>query len=200
MAFTTRKSLLAKVRNGDEVSWREFYETYRPLIYLVGGDCGLTQDEKEELVQQVMSEIFRKDILQKYNIDEVPKDVTFTYDPSRGRFRYFLKAIIRNQALKLYHKRWNYVSENEVGELADEEKFDNSWDDEWRKHIVMQALAELKNHVQDVTYSAFDMYAMQGRDVREVAKFLNISVNSVYVAKNRCIATLKEIIKDLDKR
>ena len=36
MAFTTRKSLQAKVRAGDEVSWREFYEAYRPLILLWG--------------------------------------------------------------------------------------------------------------------------------------------------------------------
>lgn len=26
MAYTTRRSLLAKVRNGDETSWQEFYE------------------------------------------------------------------------------------------------------------------------------------------------------------------------------
>jgi RNA polymerase sigma factor (sigma-70 family) len=200
MAFTTRKSLLAKVRNGDEVSWSEFYETYQPLIYLVGKDFRLTEDEKQELVQLVMCEIFQKDILKKYNIDEVPKEITFTYDPARGRFRYYLKAIIRNQALKLYHKRKNNVSMEDIPELGDEEKFDNTWDDEWHKHLLTQAVEELKSHVQDVTYSAFYMYAMQGREVKDVANFLNISVNSVYVAKNRCIATLKEIIKDLERR
>ena len=41
MAFTTKKSLLAKVRAGDEVSWREFYDAYRPLILLCGGDFNL---------------------------------------------------------------------------------------------------------------------------------------------------------------
>ena len=60
MAFTTSKSLLAKVRSGDEISWQEFYNTYKPLIYLCGGDCNLTIDEKEELVQKVMTEIFQK--------------------------------------------------------------------------------------------------------------------------------------------
>ena len=28
MAFTTKKSLLRKVRAGDEISWNEFYQTY----------------------------------------------------------------------------------------------------------------------------------------------------------------------------
>ena len=67
MAFTTKKSLLAKVRAGDEVSWNEFYEAYRPLILLCGGDCSLTPDENEELVQQVMTELFTKDIIGKYD-------------------------------------------------------------------------------------------------------------------------------------
>ena len=52
MAFTTRKSLLAQLRAGGEVPWREFYSTYKPLIMLCGDDCGLDADEKEELVQQ----------------------------------------------------------------------------------------------------------------------------------------------------
>ena len=42
MAFTTRKSLLAKVRAGDEVSWSDFYTAYKPLIYLCGNDHGLS--------------------------------------------------------------------------------------------------------------------------------------------------------------
>ena len=37
MSCPTKKSLLARVRSGDEISWREFYETCRPLVFLVGG-------------------------------------------------------------------------------------------------------------------------------------------------------------------
>ena len=40
MAFTTRKSLLAQLRAGGEIPWREFYTAYKPLILLCGGDCG----------------------------------------------------------------------------------------------------------------------------------------------------------------
>ena len=200
MAFTTKKSLLARVRAGDEVSWREFYETYRPLTILCGRDCGLTYEENEELIQLVMCEIFQKDILAKYNIDEVPKDIVFQYDPSRGRFRYFLKAIIRNQALKLYHKRREHVNIEEIPEPASDDKFDASWDGEWRRHIFTQAMLDLRNQVQSNTFAAFEMYAVQGRPVKEVADFLNMSVNSVYVAKNRCIESLKEIMENLERK
>ena len=200
MAFTTKKSLLAKVRAGDEVSWREFYETYRPLVHLVGRDCGLQYEENEELIQLVMQEIFRKDILTKYDIDNVPGDVVFSYNPSRGRFRYYLKAIIRNQALKIYRRRREDIPLDEVPEALAEQKMDASWDAEWRRHLLMQAMVELRGRVRAETYSAFEMYAVQGHPVQEVADFLNISVNSVYVAKNRCVALLKGIIEKLERR
>ena len=105
MAFTTRKSLLAKVRSGDEVSWQEFYDAYKPLIILCGGDCGLTYDENEELVQKVMCEIFQKDIVGKYDPDNIPDNVVFKYDPAKGRFRHFLRKIIRNHAIGIYRAR-----------------------------------------------------------------------------------------------
>ena len=201
MAFTTRKSLLARVRAGDEVSWKEFYETYRPLVFLCGRDCGLRRDENEELVQQVMCEIFQKDILAKYDPNSIPEDVVFQYDPARGRFRHYLKGIIRNQARKIYHRRQGHVSIDEIAEpAAEEEQFDAAWEVEWRRHLLQEALIELRSQVQASTYAAFEMYTLQNRSVEEVAAFLNRSVGSVYVAKTRCIAILRTTIARLEQR
>ena len=203
MAFTTRKSLLAKVRAGDEVSWAEFYAAYKPLILLCGQDCLLTSDENDELVQQVMSEIFQKDIVGKYDPDHIPDDIVFHYDPSHGRFRHYLRKIIRNQALKIIQKRKGFVEldnpEKTVAEPAID-VWDELWEEEWKRHVLAMALTELKGHVQPETYVAFEMYALQERTVQEVAKFLNLSVASVYTAKSRCIAALKEIISKLEEQ
>lgn len=84
MAFTTRKSLLARVKSGDEVSWTEFYAAYKTLILLCGNDYLLSPVECEEFVQQVMAEIFPKDIIGKYDPDHVQDDIIFKYDPARG--------------------------------------------------------------------------------------------------------------------
>ena len=73
-------------------------------------------------------------------------------------------------------------------------------DEEWKRHVLAMALTELKGHVQPETYVAFEMYALQERPVQEVAKFLNLSVASVYTAKSRCIAALKEIISKLEEQ
>ena len=200
MAYTTKKSLLAKVRAGDEVSWREFYETYRPLILLVGNDCSLRPEENEELVQQVMCELFTKDIIGKYDPDKVPDDVKFTYDPKRGRFRHFLKRIVRNQAIKIYKKRLEYENLEDAEAACGENRFDAVWNEEWRRHVLNMALVELRARVQPETYSAFEMYALQNRKIDDVCAFLDMSPASVYTAKSRCIATLKEIIANLEDK
>ena len=66
--------------------------------------------------------------------------------------------------------------------------------------MLNMALVELKGRVQPETYSAFEMYAMQNRKLEEVCKFLDMSPTSVYTAKNRCIAVLKEIIANLEEK
>lgn len=203
MAFTTRKSLLAKVRAGDEVSWTEFYAAYKPLILLCGQDCMLTSDENDELVQQVMSEIFRKDIVGKYDPDHIPDDVVFHYDPARGRFRHYLRGIIRNQALKIIQKRKSFAELDNPEQQHPEASVDvwnDLWDEEWKRHVLAMALTELKGHVQPETYMAFEMYAIQERPVQEVAGFLNLSIASIYTAKSRCVAALKEIISKLEDK
>lgn len=200
MAFTTRKSLLAKVRGGDEISWQEFYDAYKPLILLCGGDCGLTQDEKEELVQKVMCEIYSKDIVGKYDPDNVPSNVVFQYDPAKGRFRHYLRKIIHYQAIKIFKQRHDERSLDAEPHLAQNMLSDEAWDSNWYISVLNQALPELKGRVQPETYLAFEMYALQNRKVTEVAEFLNMSISSVYTAKSRCISTLKEIIKYLEDK
>ena len=201
MAFTTRKSLLARVREGGEIPWREFYTSYKPLILLCGGDCGLTDDEKDELVQKVMSELFQRDVIGKYDPEHVPDDVVFKHDPARGRFRHYLRKIIRYQALKIVSRRRNDVPFDEsVAAEASDDGWERTWNDEWKRHVLNMAIAELKGRVQPETYSAFEMYALQGRPIREVAEFLDLSPASIYTARSRCVKLLKEIVRELEDK
>ena len=202
MSFTTKKSLLAKVKAGDEVSWAEFYAAYKPLILLCGRDCLLSDAESEELVLQVMSEIFRKDIVGGYDPDHIPADIVFKYDPAKGRFRHFLRRIIRNQAINIRRKRKNFVpmDDGSAPDAAIDDMWEQNWQEEWQKHVLAMALAELRGRIRPETYIAFEMYALHERPVKEVADFLNISIASVYTAKSRCIATLKEIVAVLEER
>lgn len=67
MGYTTRKSLLEEIRSGNNISWFEFEQTYRPLILLRGQDYKLSDLEKEELCQQVLLDIFKGSSNFQYN-------------------------------------------------------------------------------------------------------------------------------------
>lgn len=203
MAFETRKSLLFRVKNGDEFSWNEFYELYSPLIRLHGGDFNLNEEEKDELVQKVMCEIFQKDILSKYSIDQVPEDVVYKHDPNvKGRFRHYMRAIIGNHARAMFKKRNSSavsIDDPDMPDVFSEEDISRKYEEEYRMLVLNDALKELKNKVESKTFAAFEMCALQNRPPKEVAEFLNISIESVYTNRSRCVKTLKEIVKSLEE-
>lgn len=198
MAFTTNKTLLEQVRNGDEVSWKAFYELYRPLILLRGKDLGLTESEKEELVQIVMTEIFRKAILTTYDCNKLPENLAFKYDLKYGRFRHFLRRIITNHALKIIRSRpINQVELKNAAGVSDC-RSDDLWEREWQEHLLRCGLAELRKRVEPITYQVFESYAIRGRRAQQVAELYGVSLNSVYTAKSRCTDLLHSLIKEID--
>ena len=190
MAFTTRGSLLSRLRRGDEISWEDFYNTYKPLILLRGGDFFLTQTEKEELVQLVTLTFFNTS---KY----------FHYDNTQGRFRDYLKTIINHKAIDIKRKRHNNEVPLETGsgshDMPGECDLDSAWNEEWQQYLLSQAIEELKNRIEPTTFQAFELYALQNEPPQKVAKFLDISVNSVYVYKKRALDEIRNIIQELNE-
>ncbi len=184
MGYTTKKSLLEAIQNGDEVSWFEFYETYRPLMILRGGDYRLSPEEVEELCQEVLLDVFKT-------------GRRFRYDPSRGRFRDYLRTVISHNAVDLIRKRTPCEAPTSAIVEYSDTVLDEHWREEWRNHILNQALVILRTRIELVTYQAFDLYALKGEQPGDVAKFLNISISMVYVAKNRAMTKLRKIVKEL---
>ena len=199
MPFTTRLSLLIRVKDGDDASWTEFYEKYEELIRLYGKKRGLTKEERDDLVQNVMNELSEKKLVGKYNPNYIPNLVK-NYDISRGRFRFFLRGIANNQALKILNKRINYVTLDDPEQQGIEptvDEWNGIWDEEWMHFAKNKALEILRNRVEPKTYQAFHMIAMQGRSPQEVASFLGMSKEGVYQHKHRCLKILKDTVSTL---
>lgn len=188
MAFTTKGSLLAAVRRGDEIGWQEFYDMYKPLILLRGGDLRLNQTEKEELVQLVMVDFFKG-------------SATFVYDRSRGRFRDYFKRIIHNRACDLMRKRQDgTVSMETVGECVEAlpQEAEDRFDAEWRELVLAQAFEELKQKCDPTTLQSYDCFVRQNLPAKQVAKLLGITPNAVYQHRYRVEEMLRNIVKRLD--
>ena len=181
---STHKSLLERVQNGEEIAWREFYGRYAPVIRFVGSLYHFNEFECEDLVQNVMLKFF----------DSRKK---FVYREKQTRFRTWFAAVIRSQAVD-YIRSAGRGRENPLPGDDSQDPFAEEFLREWRKVMLAEAMDELRVRVDPVTFQAFELYALEGRPANETAELLDLSANSVYVAKTRCLKILREIIRRLN--
>lgn len=184
MSYTTRKSLLQRITDHDEIAWDDFYNMYKPIILTVGNDKRLGREEKNELVQDVMFYLFGK-------------ARTFQYDPSKGRFRDYLKRICIHKAYDIMRKRQDHTESLEAKYDSEElsapsEDFDRLWEAEWRKHALMHALDEVKAQITPVNYQIFRAVTLDEVSPREVAELFDVTENNVYAIKARTLKTLRK--------
>ncbi len=175
---TTRHSLLTKVRKGDEIAWDEFYTTYFPFIDGVLRKRISDKGERENLCQDIFIVLFKNDTISKYN-------------SKKGKFRTFLYTIVwrrTNDWLRKKYKNKEWSNDEFEKYLTEEEGlFEKTWKDEYNQHILDQALKEVAQKVEPITFQSFELYAIDNNSADEVAGFLNISKNEVYVNKNSVV-------------
>lgn len=198
--YTTKKTLLERLQNSDNISWNEFYSVYFPLVCAIGRKLDMTQDDCKDLMQEIMFDLFKgKDIL--------------NYDSSKGKFRTYFGSIVRHKALKMLRDSARHSlfsnSAQEASNAAgakpvvlsdiqnENDPFQKLFDEEYRNYLLNLALNELRNRVAPETYDIFEMVVLQGRSSKEVAKHLGISRSVISVYCSRCKRNLQKIVSDI---
>ena len=200
--YTTRKSLLKRMQKCDEISWEEFYRIYWPLVDAVGRKIGLSPDQNKDLMQEIMLDLFKKELLLRY-------------DASRGKFRTFFGVLIRHKASEMLHNstRLSVVANVGGSESGDvpassaahlseiiedgNDPFQKIFNEEYRNFLLSVAMNELRNSVEPKTYAIFEMVVLQGRPAKEVARHLGISRAVIDVYCSRCRKTLRRIVSEI---
>lgn len=191
MAFTTRKTILERVINGDDVAWEEFEQNYKHLILLRGRDRSLYESELNDLMQEVFLSLFKYKSIEKYQ-------------KSAGRFRDYMRTIIDRAAFKMIRKRQSDQDKIQAvqGDLQGvqyaHDDMEKKWEEQWRSIVVDEALTKVRAEVNEATYEAFIMLMVDGVDADLVADTLGISKESVYVAKHRVLKRLQHTVKQLE--
>ena len=187
MAFTTRHTLLSKIKNGDNFSWDEFYNLYKKLIWLRCGDFGLFDEDKEEIIQDVMSEFFRKKTVNRY-------------DRSNGKFKNFFKKVVTDKIKDFLRKKSKQGIHVELAENMDaifsNPELDQLYDEEWKNHIYSQAIEEVKEIVSAKEFQVFNL-SEKNTDTKLISQLVGVKESSIYVYKKRVVDKLTEIVKDL---
>jgi RNA polymerase sigma-70 factor (ECF subfamily) len=175
----TRASIFLRLQASDtrlrETSWSEFSEKYCPFLRGYGGRLGFSGADLDDLVQQVLVGFFGVS----------PR---FEYDPSKGRFRGYLTWAIRAAASKM--RRGHHPQP--LGDYDPAGPEDAGAVEVWDRVALTRALNEVRLEVDPHTFEAFELYAQRGVPAEEVARQLDLSVDSVHQAKSRVGRKVKD--------
>jgi RNA polymerase sigma-70 factor (ECF subfamily) len=186
----TRASMFERLRATDtgsrEMAWGDFRHKYAPVIAGFARNLGARPQDIDDIIQDVF--------LGFYAVS--PR---FVYDPSKGRFRGYLKVVTLNAIRSRLRDRAK-LDTVPLAQLADDaEPIEKSWDESWQQNVMRRALAELREEYAEHpnTFRAFEQYVLKARPAAEVAAELGMKVDSVYQAKHRITDALRDRIKKL---
>jgi RNA polymerase sigma-70 factor (ECF subfamily) len=183
---TTPVSLLERLRHApDEADWARFVHLYSPLLFRWARQAGLDEDDAGDLVQDVFVILLK----------ELPR---FDLDPSRS-FRAWLKTVVLNRWRNQAKRQARAPARPGDGFLSEVPTPDESLfeEQEYRRQLLGQALAVLRDEVQAATWKAFHEHGLNGRPAAEVAADLGMTVGAVYAAKCRVLGRLRQQLRGL---
>ncbi len=183
MGLTTDKTLLERLRGGEGIYWDEFYRKYYSFLLHIAREYGFGPDDSEDLIQRTLLNLFKG-------------CEHFEYSPERGKFRNYLWSIVKHEASSIRAKP-NFQIPSGIHFDVIDSTIEEKYDELWRQSLFDEGMEILKNLVEQTTFEAFYMNAVQNRPVAEVARALGLSVSYIYVAKKRCVEKLHVICQEL---
>lgn len=188
----TRASLLVRLKDrADDEAWSEFAEIYRPLIYRLARGKGLQPADADDLVQQVLVAVAR--VIDRWQ-----------NDPERARFRTWLARVAMNAVINALNRGSPDRGSGDSGlqEVLDAQPCaaDGPASElvrvEHRREVFRWAARQIRPEFHPVTWDAFWLTAVEGREVDDVTRQLDRSRGSVYAARSRIMRRLKEKVQE----
>jgi RNA polymerase sigma-70 factor, ECF subfamily len=183
----TRPTLIARLHNAsDATAWVEFCAIYEPTTYRIARKLGLQDADAREVTQNVLLSVSRK--IDRFDLS---KD---------GRFRNWLAQIARNAAIDQLRRRnksavggSDFMRQMSQQPTAATEM--ELFDTEARRQQFLWAADQVRHQVDQSTWQAFWMTAVDGQSGEWVARQLDMSVGAVYVARCRTLARIKHLLE-----
>lgn len=188
MSSSTSATLLKRLREGsDPLAWDEFYDRYWRLIFALAKGRGCSDDTAEEIVQEVVLDMFRK-------------RAVFRYDPARGRFCNWLATVVRNHVVDWRNRPSGRIrgrggdSDGRPPEPpAGDPPPDATCQAMFEEGLLAVLLDIVRREVHPATYQAFELSGIFGWRGKRVSKTTGLSRNAVSQARKRVFRRLREL-------
>lgn len=179
----------------DQAAWNRFFQQYwRFIIFLALKRHRCNDAMADDVMQETMMVLMRR----------LP---TFRYDRTRGRFRDFLACIVRFNSLRAHRrerlKDRAFVDSGDsrdlIAELPDTDTATSGEAGDWDFYLFLLGIGmeRVRARVDATTFASYWLTVKEGMSPAAVAAKLGISVNSVYVNKNRVRRMLEEELRKL---
>jgi len=205
----TSVTLIAKIKElspgEDSAAWVRFWDTYslaiRQFAAMKGGE-----DNADDIVMVVLGKLV--DVLREGR-----------YTPSKGRFHSYLATMIVNEVHMAHRRNLARAGDRKVSleENVDGSDGDGSRivadtlaapespdtiDAEWRQAVLKSAVEHVltKTALSDRDRKVYRAYAIEGRDIGEVAKEFGLPRNSVSQIKTRIDKRIVAVGRELVSR
>lgn len=170
-------------------AWNEIDARYRPVIIGFARGLGLSEEDAADVAQQALAEFARDYLGGKYQ-------------RGKGRLGSWLMGIAHHRAIDTVRaraRRKDWRGDSAMIEQADRDRVERTWDQSQKQAILQEALRRLKesSRMAEHTLRAFELVALQNVPAEEAARQCGISVDEVYVAKNRVTKRLREIVSEI---
>lgn len=189
----TNPSLIARVKDlGDGVSWAEFLGIYQPVVFRMARRRGLQDADAHDVMQQVFLSISR-------SIEG------WTPGDDQPPFRAWLATIVRNAITKSLMRKPRDVPAgstsmlDRLDQLPEAAPTTDEIQIEAKREIVRWAAAHIRSEFSDGTWDSFWQTTIEGIPIADMAAATGRSPGSIYVARYRVAARLKEKILEVSQ-
>jgi RNA polymerase sigma-70 factor (ECF subfamily) len=186
-------TLLQRLRENEPEAWRTVVQLYTPLLCHWCARQGVRGADAEDVIQEVLQAA-------------AAGLATFRRDRPTDSFRAWLRGVTRNMVLAHYRRANRQprasggtdvlVQLQEVAQAVPPAAEDEDPPSELEA-LRRRALELVRGQVQEQTWRAFWLTAIEGQSPNDVAAGLGVSPTGVRMAKSRVLRRLKEQFGEL---
>jgi len=193
----TRASLLARLADWDDrPAWLRFHDIYWRVIHSYAVRSGLREDEASDVVQETILAVARQ-----------MREGRF--DDGRGSFKSWLRNLTRWKVQDQFRQRDSrlddavHAPDGDTRLTATFDRFpatdpESQLDEEWRRTVLTEALAAVRDQVTPRQYQIFECSVIRGWDTPRVCRELGVTRIQVYLARNRIQPLVRRRVEKIE--